>query len=103
MPPSPSGDLISYGPIRVPVASATLLPEGGMGRSACLYTQPTQEVNAGGRSHSRHFFGADFQFNISTMGVMPESSTRVLMRNRPSRETVYSGMRFPIPPVATRV
>jgi len=50
-----------------------------------------------------HFFGTDFQFNMSTMGVMRESSMRVLMRNRPSGETAYCGRRFACPPVATRV
>src|SRR5262249_19482739 len=54
------------------------------------------------QSQLDHFFPANFPFSMRTMGTT-ESSTRVLIRKRPSRETAYSGIRLAPPPVATRV
>ena len=52
------------------------------------------EFRACGEGH-----GLGFQFRINVMGVGLDSSTRVLIKNRPSRERAYCVSRAATPPV----
>src|SRR5207253_3164998 len=47
--------------------------------------------------HERQFFCSGFQLRMSVMGVAVDASVGWLIRNRPSRETVYCCLLAPAP------